>query len=183
MRADCIEKVRAAAGDRKLSDSKIKAIDDAISGKMRELARQDPEGWQAKSRDQRMTEAAQAAMADIEAAASRKEMLAGMQAIKVAETQGRIAEMKNSSAQKVTQSQAVIRDIQNSQNYVHAVHDDAVSGLGDMMAAAESKGAVRVQVYTDSQIGDIQQLIAGMQLGTVDMAYLGVGNSGGLRER
>lgn len=139
MHPDCIKQVRAAAGDRKISDAKIKAIDDAISGKMRELARQDPEGWQAKSRDQRMTEAAQAAMADIEAAASRKEMLAGMQAIKVAETQGRIAEMKKASAQKVTQSQAVIRDIQNSQNYVHAVHDDAVSGLGDMMAAAESK--------------------------------------------
>ena len=65
MRADCIEKVRAAAGDRKLSDSKIKAIDDAISGKMRDLARQDPEGWRAKSSDQRVTEAAQAAMADI----------------------------------------------------------------------------------------------------------------------
>ena len=139
MHADCIKQVRAAAGGRQISDAKIKAIDDAISGKMRDLARQDPEGWRAKSRDQRMTEAAQAAMADIEAAASRKEMLAGMQAIKVAETQSRIAEMKKASAQKVTQSQAVIRDIQNSQNYVHAVHDDAVSGLGDMMAAAESK--------------------------------------------
>lgn len=43
--------------------------------------------------------------------------------------------------------------------------------------AAESKGAMKAQVYTDSQIGDIQQLIAGMQLGTVDMAYLGVGNA------
>jgi TRAP-type C4-dicarboxylate transport system substrate-binding protein len=38
-----------------------------------------------------------------------------------------------------------------------------------------------VQVYADSQIGDIQQLIAGMQLGTVDMAYLGVGNAGQLK--
>ena len=144
MRADCIEKVRAAAGDRKLSDSKIKAIDDAISGKMRELARIDKEGWQAKSLDQRMTEAAQAAMADIEAGAARKEMLAGMQAIKVAETQSRIADMKTTSAMKVTQSQAVIRDIQNSQNYVHAVHDYAVSGLGDMLAAAESKDGTGV---------------------------------------
>lgn len=45
----------------------------------------------------------------------------------------------------------------------------------------ESAGKIRVQVYADSQIGDIQQLIAGMQLGTVDMAYLGVGNSGQLK--
>ena len=139
MHANCIQLVKAAAGGRKLSDAKIKAIDDAISGKMRDLARRDPDGWRAKSADQRMTEAAQAAMADIEAGAARKEMLAGMQAIKVAETQSRIAEMKTTSAMKVTQSQAVIRDIQNSQNYVHAVHDDAVSGLGDMLSAAESK--------------------------------------------
>lgn len=49
------------------------------------------------------------------------------------------------------------------------------------VVATESKGEIKVQVYADSQIGDIQQLIAGMQLGTVDMAYLGVGNSGQLK--
>jgi tripartite ATP-independent transporter DctP family solute receptor len=48
--------------------------------------------------------------------------------------------------------------------------------------AQDSGGKIKVQVYADSQIGDIQQLIAGMQLGTVDMAYLGVGNSGQLRD-
>lgn len=46
------------------------------------------------------------------------------------------------------------------------------------VVAAESGGAIKMQIYTDSQIGDIQQLIAGMQLGTVDMAYLGPGNLG-----
>lgn len=144
MHADCIKQVQAAAGDRKLSESKIQAIDDAISGKMRELARRDPQGWQAKTKDQRITEAAQAAMDDITAAAQRKEMLAGMQAVKVAETQSRIAEMKKASAMKVTQSQALVRDIQNSQNYVAAVHDDAVSGLGDMLDAAGSKDGTGV---------------------------------------
>jgi hypothetical protein len=139
MHADCIKQVQAAAGGRKLSDSKIKAIDDAISGKMRELARLDPDGWRAKSSDQRVTEAAQAAMLDIEAGAARKEMLAGMQAVKVAETNSRIADLTKATAQTVTHSQALARDIQNSQNYVHAVHDDAVSGLGDMLDAAGSK--------------------------------------------
>ena len=42
----------------------------------------------------------------------------------------------------------------------------------------ESQGKIKIQVYTDSQIGDILQLISGMQLGTVDMAYLGVANAG-----
>src|SRR3954447_7890525 len=49
------------------------------------------------------------------------------------------------------------------------------------VVGTESGGKIRVQVYADSQIGDIQQLIAGMQLGTVDMAYLGVGNAGQLK--
>src|SRR5258708_27277144 len=49
------------------------------------------------------------------------------------------------------------------------------------VVAQESGGKIKVQVYADSQIGDIQQLIAGMQLGTVDMSYLGVGNSGQLK--
>jgi tripartite ATP-independent transporter DctP family solute receptor len=47
--------------------------------------------------------------------------------------------------------------------------------------AQESKGEIKLQVYTDSQIGDILQLITGMQLGTVDMAYLGVGNAGQIK--
>src|SRR5215470_2447635 len=49
------------------------------------------------------------------------------------------------------------------------------------VVAQESGGKIKVGVYPDSQIGDIQQLIAGMQLGTVDMAYLGPGNSGQLK--
>lgn len=44
-----------------------------------------------------------------------------------------------------------------------------------------SQGRYKVLVYTDSQLGDIQQLMSGMQLGTVDMAYLGVGNGAALR--
>ena len=144
MHADCIKKVMAAAGGRKISDAKLKAIDDAISGKMRELARRDPAEWRAKTKDQRITEAAQAAMMDIEAGAARKEMLAGMQVIKVAETASRLDDLQNASAQNVTRSQALARDIENSDNYVHAVHDDAVSGLGDMLDAAANKDGTGV---------------------------------------
>ena len=45
----------------------------------------------------------------------------------------------------------------------------------------ESQGKIKIQIYTDSQIGDILQLISGLQLGTVDMAYLGVANAGQLK--
>ena len=46
---------------------------------------------------------------------------------------------------------------------------------------AETGGRYKILVYTDSQIGDITQLLSGMQLGTIDMAYLGIGNGAGLK--
>lgn len=46
---------------------------------------------------------------------------------------------------------------------------------------AQSGGRYKVLVYSDSQIGDIQALLSGMQLGTVDMAYLGIGNGAALK--
>lgn len=44
-----------------------------------------------------------------------------------------------------------------------------------------SEGRIKVRVYPDSQLGDIQSLINGVQLGTVDMTYLAIGNAGVLR--
>jgi tripartite ATP-independent transporter DctP family solute receptor len=48
-------------------------------------------------------------------------------------------------------------------------------------AGAESGGRLRVVVYPDSQLGDIQALITGVQTGTVDMTYLSVGNASVLK--
>lgn len=45
----------------------------------------------------------------------------------------------------------------------------------------QSKGAIKVRVYPDSQLGDIQALINGVQLGTVDMTFLAMGNAGVLK--
>jgi TRAP-type C4-dicarboxylate transport system substrate-binding protein len=42
--------------------------------------------------------------------------------------------------------------------------------------AADSKGRIKINVFTDSQIGDIQQLITGLQLGSIDLAMSGMGN-------
>lgn len=138
MHVDCIKKVMAAA-NRTLSAAKIKAIDDAISGKMRDLARQDPAGWRAKSADQRVTEAAQAAMHDIQTEAARTEYLGTVQLLKTAETNQRIAAAKQASAMDLTQSQALIRDIENTQNYTHALHDEAIGNLGALLEASTSK--------------------------------------------
>lgn len=44
-----------------------------------------------------------------------------------------------------------------------------------------TQGRIRVRVFPDSQLGDIQALINGLQLGTIDMSYLAIGNAGVLR--
>ena len=49
------------------------------------------------------------------------------------------------------------------------------------VVSAQSNGKFKVNVYSDSQIGDIQALLSGMQLGTIDMAYLGIGNGAALK--
>lgn len=45
----------------------------------------------------------------------------------------------------------------------------------------QSGGAIKVRVYPDSQLGDIQALITGVQQGTVDMVFLSMGNAGVLK--
>ena len=49
------------------------------------------------------------------------------------------------------------------------------------VVGTQTQGRIQVKVFPDSQLGDIQQLLTGVQLGTVDMAYLAVGNAGQLK--
>lgn len=156
MHADCIKKVIAAANGRKMTDAKIRAIDDAIEGKMRDLARQDPAAWQAKPKEQRITEAAQAAMKDLNAASARKEYLGTLQALKTAETNQRIAAAKMTSASGLTDSQALIRDIENSHIYLEDVRNEAVSTLGDMIAAAENRSGTGTLRNLAMRIWDVE---------------------------
>jgi tripartite ATP-independent transporter DctP family solute receptor len=43
------------------------------------------------------------------------------------------------------------------------------------VAEKESNGQLKVQVFTDGQLGDIAQMYASMQLGTLEMGYFGLG--------
>ena len=49
------------------------------------------------------------------------------------------------------------------------------------IVGTESGGRIGVKVFPDSQLGDIQQLLTGVQLGTVDLAYLAIGNAAQLK--
>jgi hypothetical protein len=136
MNPNCIAAVTAAAG-KALTPAKIKAIDDALSSKMRELARRDRQRWQGMSKDQRMVEASVEAMADIQKAAALKEYRASLQILRTAETNSRIEQQMQLS--DVSRSAGLVRDIENVQGYIDATRNDSISNLGDLLEAAGNR--------------------------------------------
>lgn len=154
MNPKCKAQVTAAAG-RALSDAQFKAIDDRISETMRRLARQDPQGWQAKSIDQRMTEAAALAMQDIQATAARKVENAQRQVLKTVETTARI-ETQQRLHDGWSRSRALVEDLQHTHNSIQGEHKKYFGDLIGLIDAAGSKqgaGAGRrvLQVLFDAE--------------------------------
>ena len=135
MNPNCIAQVSKAAG-RTLTQSEIKKIDDQMDSAMRQLARQDPKGWQAKSMDTRVTEAAQLAMGNLKEAAARKTENAQRQVLKTLETQDRIAALRTNM--KTSQSRALVEDLNNTNLYNEGVKKQYTSGLMDLIDAATS---------------------------------------------
>lgn len=135
MNPNCIAAVSKAAG-RAMTDSEIRKIDEQMDSAMRSLARQDPTGWQAKSMDTRVTEAAQFAMTGIKEEAARKAANAQRQVLKTLETQQRIADLKTNL--KSGQSRALVEDLNNTHLYNDAIKKQYTSGLMDLIDAATS---------------------------------------------
>lgn len=135
MKPQCIQAVNAAAG-RTLRDSEIQAIEDRISSTMRRLARDDPQGWAAKSMDTRVLEAATAAMQDLQAEAARKVANVQRQALATAATQQRISDLKQNMG--VGESRALVEDINNTHLYADGIKRENVSQLMDLIDAAGS---------------------------------------------
>lgn len=133
----CVAAVRAAAKGRPISDAKLAAIEGAIVGKKTQLARADRARWISLTPDQQMAEAVQAAMKDIAAEAALKEFRAVQQVLRTGETDARIK--KAMQVSDLTRSQGLIRDIEHAGQAVDGLRNEAMSGLGDMIAAAESK--------------------------------------------
>ena len=138
MKPNCVTAVQEAAkklGRAPLTAAQLQAIDDRISATMRRLARTDPE-WQTKSTDQRVTEAAEAAMADIQAEAARKVANAQRQILKTAATDIRITE---AMAQfKEGRNRGLVHDLDTTGHYITGIKQEAVGNMVDLMEAAKT---------------------------------------------
>lgn len=138
MKPNCVTAVQAAAkklGRAALTPAQLQAIDDRISATMRQLARTDPD-WQTKSTDQRVIEAAQVAMADIQAEAARKVANAQRQILKTAATDIRITE--GMAQFKEGRSRALVNDIDTTGHYVTGIKQEAVGNMVSLMEAAKT---------------------------------------------
>lgn len=133
----CIAAVRAAAGGRQISDEKLALIEGALREKGQFLAKQDRQRWLGLTREQRAAEISAAAMEDVKAQAARKETLATQQILAASQTEERIsAAMK---VNRLTRSQATIRDIENVHNSVSAIRNEGIANLTDLIDAAETR--------------------------------------------
>ena len=134
MKAKCVEAVNRAAG-RTLSDAEIKGIDARIEATMTRLARKDLGAWRAMPMDQRVLSAATAAMADIQAEASRKLANVQRQVLATAATESRIADLTRSEGGA---SKGLVADINNAQHYIDGVKRQHVAELVDLVEASKS---------------------------------------------
>jgi hypothetical protein len=144
----------AAAAGRTLSPGKLVAIDDALRGKMVELARQDRQRWQSLPYDQRVREATAAALADMDTAAKRTEHLAALQVVKVADIDTRIQEAMALN-KGVTRSQGTARVIEHTHNTIAAIRNENIGHLGDMLEAAQNRDGTGVLRNLGMRIFDV----------------------------
>lgn len=135
MRPQCRQAVNQAAG-RELSNAEIKKIENRISATMRQLARTDPT-WKAKSPDQRVIEASQQAMADIQHEAQLKVQRAQLQIIKTAGMDVRIGDLM--AAYATGRSKALVKEMELTNLYAEGIKRETFSGLMDLIDAVDSR--------------------------------------------
>lgn len=148
----CVAQLNAAAG-KPLSAGKLKAIETELDATMRELARRDKARWRTLSRDQRVSEAAMEAMQRIEADAALKEYRSTLQMLRTSETAERITAQRK--VNDLTQSQALVRDIEQTSQYVDAVRNDVIAQMTDLIAAAESRDGTGVMRNLGMRVFDL----------------------------
>lgn len=131
----------------------MQALSETIDSTMRELARLDPKRWQALTPDQRLAEAMTKAVADVQGESALKEHRANLQLLRTAEADSRIAEQMRLG--DTTRSVGLARDIENSGNYAHAVRDEAIAGMRDLLDAAGDRDGTGVLRNLGMRIFDL----------------------------
>lgn len=139
MHPRCIAAVNAAAG-RTLTQSQLDNIESQIQSKATQLARQDRAAWQSMTPDQRTIAAAQAAVADAQAAARLKQRRQQLQIIKTAEVGDQVLALQETYGSH--RSGALTRHMDQTDAYIKGIKDQIWSQLREVLGAALSTDGV-----------------------------------------
>lgn len=153
MNPKCVQMVQRAAaalGRAKLTDAQIAEIDSRLRSTMRRMAATDPE-WQAKTPDQRITEASARAMQDVQREVARKVANAQLQIVKTAATEQRIHEAHGAS-----RSASLVHDIDRSADYIQGVKQEALGNLMSLLDAVKSRDGTSVGRRVAMFLFDVQ---------------------------
>lgn len=135
MTPKCIAQVNAAAG-RKLTDAQLADIESRLRRTQTLLAREDINAWRAMSADQRLTMAAERAMADVTAEAERKVRNAALQVLKTAATEERIG--RRMRAGGLNRHAALVDDLNEARVYGEAIKRETLAAMLDTIDAART---------------------------------------------
>ena len=144
MKQKCAQQVgaAAAAAGRAVTDAQLRDIESRLDATMRRLARTE-DGWAGMPRDQRVSMAAEAAMADIKAEAARKAENATRQIVVQARVMSEIGDLQASYAGKAmhdgTRAEAQKRHYELTEMYQKALRKDAQGQLASLIEAAGNK--------------------------------------------
>jgi len=140
MNPNCIKVVQAAAaaaGRRALTKAELKRIDDDMSATLKLLSQRDP-NWPSMTRDQRLTAASNALMAQIAADAKRAKDNALQQIVKQAQVDNSIKNIR-AATKGASLTDATKRHMANTHNMIRQIRNSAVSGLMDTIEALGDK--------------------------------------------
>lgn len=138
MHPDCVASVQAAAeklGRAPLTRAQLDAIESRILATQRQMARTDPD-WQSRPADERVLVAAEQAMVNIKAEADRKVANAQRQILKTAATDSRVVGIMGK--EKSSRSHAVVRDIEQTQQYINGIRNESMGNLMNLLDASKS---------------------------------------------
>lgn len=124
-----------------LTDADLRGIDERMARTMRRLAGTEKD-WRAMSRDQRISLAAEQALADIKAEAARKVENAERQVLATAATEQRITDA--TTRQGWGRSRALVEDMERTRGYIDGVKRDYARNLMELIEASQSRQGANV---------------------------------------
>lgn len=129
MRQDCIEAVGQALG-RSLTTVEVKNIEDRINNNYKNLARQDPDGWNALSEAERLTQAAESASKELIAQAELKKLRVAQD---IVAKDKNLQEMDRRISKGAKPYRAIGEILTTADNYIKGVRNEYFSSLKDMI--------------------------------------------------